>query len=431
MTAQVTVFVIAGAEERSYAYRERTTCEVGRSEQCAIRIDDHHRTVSRRHCRLDIDPPRVLLRDLGSSYGTHVNGRRLDRLTEHQVASGDKIRIGSVRLRITTAPERVRPRNDGHDDRHVHDDDHDDPDAGADGYDILRELGRGSQSVVHLARRRGSGELVALKRILVTGPVDESARFALRRELATIRALRHPNIVEVRDSGDRHDRFFLAYEYCPGGTLEQLAARHGGRVPAGEALPIVHQVLSALDHAHRAPIPGTRRTSCPSTSGTTAPATATVTRGLVHRDVKPANILLGAPGADGRQQVKLADFGLAKAFELAGLSGHTRTGAMGGTIPFTPRAQLLDYKYAGPEVDVWATAACLYWLLTGATPRDFPPDRDPVAIALREPVVPVMDRDPSVPPGLARVVDEALVDTPAIAVRTARELARALRETAG
>ncbi|CAM5258321.1 protein kinase domain-containing protein [Streptomyces aurantiogriseus] len=410
MTAQVTVLVIAGREETSYVYRERATCEVGRSDGCAIRIDGRHRSVSRRHCRLDIDPPRVLLRDLGSSYGTYVNGSRLGRLTEYQVSPGDEIRIGDVRLRITASGERAQRRDDDHD-RQDGDDDHD-------GYDILRELGRGSQSVVHLARHRESGELVALKQILVRGTVDESARFAFRRELDGIRALRHPNIVQVRDSGDRHDRFFFAYEYCPGGTLERLAALHDGRVPPGEALPVVHQVLSALGHAHRAPLPAMRRAD-----GTTVAA-----RGLVHRDVKPANILLAAPGADGRQPVRLADFGLAKAFELAGLSGHTRTGAMGGTLPFTPRAQLIDFKYAGPEVDVWATAACLYWLLTGATPRDFPPDRDPVAIVLREPVVPIRDRDPSVPPRVARVVDEALVDTPRIAVRSAEELAATLRE---
>lgn len=146
-----------------------------------------------------------------------------------------------------------------------------------------------------------------------------------------------------------------------------------------EALCVVRQVLAGLAHAHRAELPALRQQD----------GTATLVRGLVHRDVKPANILLSGSGSDGRPVVKLADFGLAKAFERAGLSGHTRTGAMGGTIPFMARTQLIGYKYAGPEVDVWASAACLYWMLTGATPRDFPQHKDPIAVALREPVVPV------------------------------------------
>ncbi|MGW0184205.1 protein kinase domain-containing protein [Streptomyces sp. NPDC003362] len=403
MTARVTVVVTAGAARTSYVYRAAATCEVGRADGCAIRVGDRHRSVSRRHCRLDIDPPHVRLRDLGSSYGTHVNGRRLDRLTEHPVAPGDEIRIGDVRLRITVEEERG-PEGSTRAEAH--------PDF--DGYEVLGELGRGSQGVVRLARHLDTGDLVALKHVPFDGMVGESARFAFRREVESVRALRHPHIVGVRDSGERPDGFFLAYAYCPGGTLEQFAARHGGRVPPGEAVPVVRQVLSALDHAHRAVL--------------RPEGAAGVVRGLVHRDVKPSNILLAEPAGQRRPRVRLADFGLAKAFELAGLSGHTRTGAMGGTIPFTPRTQLLRFKYAGPEVDVWATAACLYWLLTGATPRDFPPDRDPVAVALREPVVPVREREPAVPERLARVLDEALVDTPDIRVRRAEELAAALRD---
>ncbi|MET9375865.1 FHA domain-containing serine/threonine-protein kinase [Streptomyces sp. NPDC002992] len=389
---------------------ERAGLDVGRSAACGIRIPDRYRSVSRRHCRLEIDAPGPRVRDLGSSYGTYVNGTRLGRLTERPLAHGDEILIGEVRLRIAVEePADALPE---------------DPPALAPpavpAYEILQELGRGSQGVVHLARHRGTGELVALKRVLAVGAVDPQTRFAFRREFESIRALRHPNIVAFRDSGDRDNAFWFACAYCPGGALERLAARHGGRVPVAEALTVVRQVLAALEHAHRAVLP-----AAPLADG--AEATA---RGLVHRDVKPANILLTGEETDDGPVVKLADFGLAKAFEHAGLSGHTRTGALGGTIPFTPRGQLLGYKYAGPEVDVWAAAACLYWMLTGATPRDFPPHKDPVAVALREPVVRIADRDPSIPPRLADVIDAALVDTPRIGIRTAEELARALRESA-
>ncbi|MEV6750577.1 protein kinase domain-containing protein [Streptomyces sp. WC2508] len=430
MTVLVTLSVSGGGAEQGrteYTYDEPAVCEVGRAPACAIRIGDGHGSVSGRHCRLEIDPLGVHLRDLGSRYGTYVNGRRLGRLEEHHVADGDEIRIGDVRLRVRHVQRSAPGGEPGATvatARHLLPDP---PAAVLADYELLRELGRGSQGVVHLARHRGTGQLVALKQFLVSGTVDETARFTLHRELESIRALDHPHIVPFRNRVHLDEQFWFACEYCPGGSLERLAARHGGRMPPWLALPVAHQVLAALAYAHGVPLPRP-----PRRDGTTAPA-----HGLVHRDVKPANILLADPdpgpgpeaagSTSALPTVKLADFGLAKAFQQAGLSGHTRTGALGGTIPFTARAQLVDFKYAGPEVDVWAAAACLYWMLTGATPRDFPPGRDPVAITLREPVVRIRDRDPSVPRRLAGVIDAALVDRPRIAIRSARELADALR----
>lgn len=97
----------------------------------------------------------------------------------------------------------------------------------------------------------------------------------------------------------------------------------------------------------------------------------------------------------GGVTVKIGDFGLAKAFDRAGLSGLTRTGAVAGTVRYMPRTQVVDYKYAKPEVDVWATAATLYRMLTGTTPRDFPPGTDPIVVLLRESAVPIRDHAPT------------------------------------
>lgn len=279
-------------------------------------------------------------------------------------------------------------------------------------HELVREVGRGAQGVVYLARRTGSGELVALKLMPAGHHAEPSAWFAFRREFSMIRALRHRNIVEYLGSGVSGHGLYLACEYCAGGSLDRLVAQRGGALPVDEAVAITLDVLDGLRYAHEATIPAVHA------GGDRTPA-----RGLVHRDVKPHNILL--TGAGSRRVAKLADFGLAKAFEHAGLSGHTRTGAIGGSIPFMPRGQLINYKYAGPEVDVWAAAACLYWMLTGTTPRDFPPGEDPIAVGLRNPVVPVRERLPSVPARVAAVLDAALVDA---SITTADALARALRE---
>jgi eukaryotic-like serine/threonine-protein kinase len=113
---------------------------------------------------------------------------------------------------------------------------------------------------------------------------------------------------------------------------------------------------------------------------------------------------------------KVADFGLAKAFELAGLSGFTETGMWGGTLEFMPHQQLINFKYAKPEVDVWAMAASLYYMLTDEYARDFVGDD----------AIPIRGRDPSIPEAVAQVIDRALVDDPAIVYKTADDLRMAL-----
>ncbi len=417
MPATVTLSVTAGHTTRDHVFTAPGTCLVGRAAGCDIRIDDAG--VSGRHCRLDIDPPLVRVRDMGSDGGTHVNGVRLGRLTEPALGDGDEIRLGGAVVRVAVsaaepaaAPPVPRPDAGAVVSAMLRAARAGDPALGAfRDHELVRELGRGAQGVVHLVRHTGSGELIALKTLFARVSVDPAARFAFLREVESIDALRHPNIVEARGSGAAGDEFHLAFEYCPGGNVEHLVERRGGRLAPDEAVPIALQVLDALAYAHEAPV------RAPLADGRLAAA-----RGLVHRDIKPPNILLADGG--GAPVAKLADFGLAKAFDRAGLSGHTHTGAIGGTMPFMARSQLVDYRFAGPEVDVWAVAACLYLMLTGATPRDFPAGRDPIAVVLREPVVPVRDRLASVPPRLAAVLDEALAEHPAIT--TAAGLARAL-----
>lgn len=282
------------------------------------------------------------------------------------------------------------------------------------GYEIVRELGHGGQGVVYLARHVASGEPIALKLLLAEVAVQESARHGFLREIETTRALRHPNVVAFRDSGSTGATFYFACEYCDGGSVDRLMAESGGRLPVDEAVAIVLQALDGLAYAHTAQILGPRPAG-----GLGEPA-----RGFAHRDLKPSNLLLAGSGP--ARVAKIADFGLSKAFDQAGLSGHTRTGSIGGTVAFMARQQIISYKFAKPEVDVWAIAASLYNMLTGALPRDFPPGKDQIAVVLDSPAVPIRQRDRSLPPRLAVVIDEALIERPQIAIKTAVELKRAL-----
>jgi serine/threonine protein kinase len=282
------------------------------------------------------------------------------------------------------------------------------------GYTLLRELGRGGMGAVYLARHDRTGEQIALKVMLPQIAADERTKALFLREVENTKALQHRNIVQIRDSGCSNGTFFFTLEFCDGGSVDKLMQQRGGPLPVDEAAEIILQALDGVQYAHTAEVPYVRQKD-----GTVARG-----HGLVHRDLKPANLFLAG---SGRSRVaKVADYGLAKAFDGAGLSGQTRTGTMSGTPVFMPRQQVINFKYARPEVDVWAMAASLYHMLTGWVPRDFPKGKDPWQIVLQTDSVPIRKRDASIPKKLADVIDQALVDRPTIHFKTAGEFKRAL-----
>ena len=265
------------------------------------------------------------------------------------------------------------------------------------GYEIERMLGKGGMGAVYLARRKTDGTRVALKILLAKIAVEERARERFHREIEVNRELRHTNIVEMMDHGSAGSGFFFVMEFCPGGSVEDLMRRRGGKLPLEEAVPIAVQSLDGLAYAHR--------------------------HGYVHRDLKPANILLTGPSSP---VAKLADFGLAKNFERAGFSGMTATGMVAGTPVFMPREQLIQFRQTNPVSDVYSMAATFYYLVTGELPRDFPPDKDPIEVILRGGFVPIRDRNSHVPRKLAKIIDRALADDPKHRYPTATEFKDAL-----
>jgi serine/threonine protein kinase len=248
------------------------------------------------------------------------------------------------------------------------------------GYEIVRQLGIGGYGAVYLARRKKNSQLVAVKVMLARVAVQETSRKAFLHEMGILKSLRHPNIVSLLEHGAIGSAFYFIMEYCDAGDVADLIGRRGGRVGLAEATAIMLQALDGLAYAHA--------------------------KGIVHRDLKPGNLLLA--GNRANRVAKVSDFGLAKNFEQAGLSGMTLTGHFAGTPLFMPREQVLNFKRVKPVSDVWSIAATFYYMLTGAPPRETPKGVDPLAAVLGGVSIPIRDRDHSIPKPLAVVIDRAL-----------------------
>jgi eukaryotic-like serine/threonine-protein kinase len=210
--------------------------------------------------------------------------------------------------------------------------------------------------------------------------------------------LKHPNLVTLKDFCFSDGIFFFTMEFCDRGSIINLMQKRGGKLSIREATDIIIQVLDGLHYAH-------------------------TEKGLVHRDIKPGNIFLTVD--DGKLVAKLGDYGLAKAFDFAGLSGQTATGTKMGTPSFMSRQQALDFKYVQPDVDVWAIAASLYYMLTAAYPRELTL-LDPMLAILKAKPVPIRERDASIPKPLADLIDLALRDNPDLHFTSAIEFKNAL-----
>ena len=143
----------------------------------------------------------------------------------------------------------------------------------------------------------------------------------------------------------------------------------------------------------------------------------------MHRDLKPQNILLS------RGEVRLSDFGLAKSFQQAGLSGMSMTGSYAGTPVFMPREQITNFKYVKPVSDVWSMGATIYNLLTGTFPYPFSKDRDPIDVILNDDIVPIGQRDKTLPKNLCAVLDKALEKKAKDRYQTAAEMLAAMKKS--
>lgn len=284
------------------------------------------------------------------------------------------------------------------------------------GYEKVQRLGRGGMGEVWKVREKKTGKYFALKTMLPQMAVNEQAKTLFLREAKVSEQLDHKNVVRTYKSGCANGVFYILMDLCEGGSVDGLMAKHGGKLCLEQATLITLQVLDGLEYVHNVKVDvDIKKGLFNSTKEVEA-------YGLVHRDFKPGNIFL----ADNTDYpvAKVADFGMAKAFETAGMSKVTKDGSAMGTPQFMPRQQAVNFRYSEPDVDVWAAAASYYNMLTGQFPRDFAPGKNPCMVLMTGGIVPIRQRDQSIPPKLAAVIDRALQEVPEIGYKSAATLRR-------
>ncbi len=471
---RINLTVKAGPHEgQVFEFEDRANFIVGRSERANFRLAVKDNSISRIHFMIEMNPPRCRLTDMDSTNGTRVNGQKV---AIADLKDGDLITAGKTTLLVsmidddepvvsatetflTTAnaavddllqprphavpsaapsgqplstvayPSPPQPADKGPRRCLLCGDSLAETAIGAggspgrnpnfgaiplcpaclerignvlqpiSGYQVVRELGRGGMGVVYQAVRTSDGRLVALKTIkpAVDPTPVEIDRFL--REAQILSELDHPNIVSFHELGESNGLLYFAMDYVAGTDAARLLSQNGGPLPIARAVDLVCQLLRALDYAHA--------------------------KGFVHLDVKPSNMLVTQEG--GRDVVRLSDFGLARIYLTSKMSGLSANDEGGGTAPFMAPEQINDLRATKPSADQYSAAATLYNFLTDHFIYDFPKKLHAkiMKILLEDPV-PIRDRRPDLPVGLAAIIHRALARDPLARYANVREMRRAL-----
>jgi serine/threonine-protein kinase len=258
-------------------------------------------------------------------------------------------------------------------------------------YTLLRQIARGGMATVYLAEDSLLGRNVAVK--VFGGDPDRGQQDEFLHEARAVARLSHPNIVEVYDAGVEGRLRYIVMQYVPGGTLRDVIRQHAPLDPR-RAVILTLKIAEALDYGH--------------------------TRGIVHCDVKPGNVLLGDQG-----EPKIADFGIAQSLTQAGGSD-----LIAGTAAYISPEQAQGGHIDGRS-DVYSLAAVLYEMLCGRPPNDAASLADAAAKGTGGTPAPLQRHNPFVPPELDAIVMRGLAEEPAERYPTAGALADALRGYTG
>jgi serine/threonine protein kinase/tetratricopeptide (TPR) repeat protein len=247
----------------------------------------------------------------------------------------------------------------------------------ADRYEILKVLGQGGMGAVYQARDRELDRMIALKVIRPDLATDPAILARFKQELILARNITHKNVVRIFDLGESMSIRFITMEYIDGQDLRTLLREHGKFSPQ-QAIPMIEQVCRALDAAH--------------------------SEGVIHRDLKPQNIM-----RDRQGRIVVMDFGLARSL---GDSGMTQTGAIVGTMEYMSPEQALGMPL-DQRSDIFSVGLIFYELLTGKAPYKADTAIASLMKRTREPAVPASDIDDSIPKSLSAIVSRCLEREPA------------------
>lgn len=261
------------------------------------------------------------------------------------------------------------------------------------GFKLLKRLGRGSMGTVYKARQLNLDRLVAIK--ILASFLSENTAFVKRflKEARVIGKLNHPNIVQGFDAGEVDGTYYFAMEYCSGPTVLTLLQR-GGALDQDRSLRIALQVARALEHA--------------------------ASQGLVHRDVKPDNIMIVQGGV-----AKLCDLGLAK--DVSRGSGSTEKGATLGTPNYISPEQARGDANVDIRSDIYSLGATLYHMVTGVPPFDGPNPTVIMVKHLNEPPLPPRVRNREIDARLQPIIMKMLAKNPDDRYQTPSDLVRDLQ----
>jgi serine/threonine-protein kinase len=378
--------VTAGPHQgKEFTFEGHDTFLVGRVNDAHLQLSFDDPYFSRRQFVLEINPPRCRLMDLKSRNGTEVNGRRVEIA---DVKDGDVIKAGHTLFKVSLVDSDPsdQPTYDLNSPTHDLPQQPSKPasDPTLPGLEIVKELGRGGMGVVYQARRASDGTMLAVKTINPAAGCYGRRTDRFLREASIQGQLRHPNIVALYEVGRSSEMVYLTMELVNGPDLSNMLSRQGP-MDIKTAVRAICQMLSGLQHAHD--------------------------QGFVHRDIKPSNILIHAERT--KKTAKLADFGLARAYQSSGMSGLTLQGDVGGTPNFMAPEQVTHFRDARPAADQYSAAATLYTAITGRHVHNMPAGgpQQLVHITTADPV-PIRSRRDDVPEGLAAVIHKALSREP-------------------
>jgi len=357
--------IVEGPDKgKRFVFRAPAEVHIGRSSACEVPLSDGK--ISRKHCRIEVLTTGCVARDLGSANGTRVNGIGID---AGALEDGDRIRVGDSVLDVAIAKD--APGEDETVESEM-------PVTDLAGYRFLEKIGEGSFGIVYKAEQLALGRIVAVKVLSIGRGKDprDVARFIRGAKVEAL--LAHRNIVQVFDFVRARD-IHVVMEYVDGEDLRRRTIREG-RLTLADAVDLGAQILDGLQHAYE--------------------------RKVVHRDVKPENVIVDTEGT-----AKITDFGLAKIFSDNARSGITSPDEGAGTPSYMPPEQLRAAATVDQRADIYAAGATIYHTLAGVPP--FSGAVSDVILRIQSEMPPPFSkfRD-DVPPALERAIERAMQKSP-------------------